>query len=522
MVIKQIFFENDARAKLISGIEKLSKAVGSTMGARGRTVLIESENVVGGVTISKDGVTVAKSINLYDPLENLAVKLVREAAEKTVLAAGDGTTTAVVLTESLIKSAMNELTDSSNVVAVTREMQNIKDLIINNLTEMSQKVSGKTLVDVATISANNDKGIGKLIASTYKAVGKNGIVTVENSNNHETYADVIKGMRIERGFTSNYFINDQKNQQCVLENPYVLITDSEITNLMSIQHILAEVISSKRPLLIVAELSQASMATLNMNVSKGIIKACHIVPPSFGYKKQTIMSDLAAALGGTFFSESTGDDLQLITPDDLGTAEKIIVTHGTTTIVGKRNDTVKSLLAELNENLKTESRKAEVKFLRERISSLSGSVGVIYVGADSDIEQKEKRDRVDDAVLAVAAAMEQGILPGGGTALMSALNCVDRKNDDPSFKTAMSIMESAMRSPFERINYNAGIVLSESDYIICSDGSMGIDVRNGGLCHMVDNGIIDAAKVTKSALSNAVSVATTILMTDAAITNVRE
>jgi chaperonin GroEL len=522
MIVKQLFFEDDARNKLISGIEKLSKAVGSTMGARGRTVLIESENVIGGVTISKDGVTVAKSINLYDPLENLAVKLVREAAEKTVLAAGDGTTTAVVLTEALIKSAMKEMKEDSNVVAVTREMQRIKDLLINELDTASQKVSGKTLIDVATISANNDKGIGKLIASTYKAVGKNGIVTVENSNNHETYADVIKGMRIDRGFTSNYFINDQKNQQCVLDNPLVLITDSEITNLMSIQRIFAKAIETKRPLLIIAELSQASMATLNMNVAKGIIKACHIVPPNFGFKKQTIMSDLAVALGGTYFSESTGDDLQLITPDDLGTAEKIIITQDTTTIIGKRNEAVKSLLAELNENLKVETRKTEVKFLRERISSLSGSVGVIYVGADSDIEQKEKRDRVDDAVLAVAAAIEQGILPGGGTALMSSFSRLENPRAEVSTGLAMKIMHSAMFAPFERINSNAGIKLEDSDYIICSDGSTGIDVRDGELCNMIESGIIDAAKVTKSALSNAVSVATTILMTDAAITNVRE
>ena len=530
MIVKQLFFEDDARKRLMSGIEKLAKAVGSTMGARGRTVLIESENHVGGLTISKDGVTVAKSINLEDPLENLAVQLVREAAEKTVAMAGDGTTTATVLTHSIVKNATEEIKDKKiNVVEVCRQLQILKDVVIDELQDMSTKLDGKFLKDVATISANNDEPLGKLIAKTYEKVGRRGVVTVENSPNHETEATVIKGLRFDRGWASKYFVNDEKSQSCVFQKPLILVADMEINTLQSIEQVIKYCIENKRPLVIIGELSQQALQTLNLNVARGTIKACQVLPPSFGAKRELLTSDIAVAVGAKYFSESTGDNLQLISPiTDLGTCDKIIISQDSTNIVVPQNEKAKELIKSLKERLQSTTSKHEIKNLKDRISNLSGSVGIIYVGADSDIEQKEKRDRVDDAVLAVAAAIEEGVLPGGGTALIRAFHKISNsfQHHSPTTeesKVAKDIMMKSISAPFIKILSNAGYSFNDIrvDEIIASDFGVGVDVRTGEYVDMMSMGIIDATKVTRVALTNAVSVATTILTTDTAITNIR-
>ncbi len=514
MIVKQVHLGDSGQEKLRAGIKKIAGAVKSTLGARGRTVLIESENHVGGITVTKDGVTVAKSINLYDPTENLAVMMMRQAAEKTATMAGDGTTTSIVLAEAIIDAAERYIDEDSNVTEVIREINSIAERIDAKLKKRSKKVSGRRLRDVATISANNDRKVGEMIAGAFEEVE---MVTVENSMNSETYVDIIKGMRIERGYTSKYFVTDQKKQECVMENPYVLITDHEISNLANIESILKPIVAQGKPLLIIGELSQNVLNTLNVNALQGKIKVCNIIPPNFGYRQKELLEDLAVALGGTYFSDDTGDDLSVIQLGDLGRAAKIVVRKDMTVIMHdeEMGDTITDHVEVLKKVVWTTDQKEERDFLQERIANLSGGIGVIHVGALTDIEQKEKRDRIDDAVCAVQAAIEGGILPGGGIAL---LNCMDLSDGDG---VASSIVRSALIAPFNQILGNAGVDGSVAVKDLVKDG-VGYDVRNDKVGDMIKMGIIDPANVTRNALENAVSVATTIMSTSSIITNVRD
>jgi chaperonin GroEL len=515
MIVKEIHFGENGQKKLKSGIKKIAGAVKSTLGARGRTVLIESENHVGGMTVTKDGVTVAKSINLYDPTENLAVMMMRQAAERTATVAGDGTTTSIVLAEAIIDAADKYLTPEHNVTEVIREINQLTSQVVDQLDKSSKKLSGKKLLDVATISANNDREVGKMISDAFKEVD---MVTVENSMTSSTYVEIIKGMKIDRGYTSKYFINDHKKQECVLDNPYVLISDHEINNLTSLERILLPIVQNNRPLLIIGELGQNALNTLNLNVTQGKIKACAVMPPSFGYRQKDLLGDLAVALGGTYFSEDTGDDLSLIDLEHLGKAAKVIVSKGMTVFMhqASREDAINGRIEELKE-LRDETTNAEDKnFINERIANLSGGVGVIYVGALSDIEQKEKKDRIDDAVCAVQAALEEGILPGGGIALLNAQKCIKSPN------IASVILIDALFAPFEQILINAGKDVGYIASNITNTVGFGYDVKNEKFGDMIKMGIIDPTKVTKNALLNAVSVATTIMSTNAIITNVRD
>jgi chaperonin GroEL len=513
MIVKQVHFGDEGQKKLKKGIKTIAGAVKSTLGARGRTVLIESENHVGGMTVTKDGVTVAKSINLYDPTENLAVMMMRQAAERTATVAGDGTTTSIVLAEAIIDAADKYLSENENVTEVIREINQITGQIVQKLDRRSKKLSGKKLVDVATISANNDKEVGKMIADAFSEVD---MVTVENSQTTSTYVEIIKGMKIDRGYASRVFINDFKKQECVLDNPYILISDHEINNIMNLERILVPIVAQGKSLLIIGELGQNALNTLNANVAGGKIKACAIMPPSFGYRKKDLLEDLAVALGGVYFSEDTGDDLSLIDLDSLGRATKVIVSSNMTVFMHSesREDAITERVSELKEMRDTATNDDEKNFLNERIANLSGGVGVIYVGALSDIEQKEKKDRIDDAVCAVQAALEDGILPGGGVALLDASYELARTN------AANDIMIDALQAPFRQIVTNAG---KNSDEILDTlPYGCGYDVKGEQYGDMIKLGIIDPTKVTKNALLNAVSVATTIMSTNAIITNVRD
>lgn len=517
MVVKHVHLGQNGQSKLKSGIKKIAGAVKSTLGARGRTVLIESENHVGGITVTKDGVTVAKSINLFDPTENLAVMMMRQAAEKTATVAGDGTTTSIVLAEAILDASEKFIDEDTNVTQVTRQINDIASEVTKHLDKKSKRVTGKRLLDVATISSNNDKELGSMIAGAFKEVD---VVTVENSMNSSTYVEIIKGMKIDRGMTSPYFITDQKKGECVLDNPYVLITDHEINNLVVIEEILKYCVINQKPLLIIGNLGQNALNTLNLNVAKGQIKACNIIPPSFGFRTKDLLDDLAAALGGTFFSESTGDDLSLARIDDLGRANKIVVSKAMSVIMPNAdrenniNERIEMLKDSKSEN---ESNKEMMDFVNERIANLSGGVGVIYVGALSDIEQKEKRDRVDDAVCAVQAAIEEGILPGGGIALKNYASIV---MGEP-LGSAENIMHFALQAPFRQIIDNAGKNYNDIEMNMLPFENEGYDVKNDKYGDMFKMGIIDPTKVTKNALLNAVSVATTIMSTNAIITNVR-
>jgi chaperonin GroEL len=515
MIVKEIHFGDDGQKKLKSGIKKIAGAVKSTLGARGRTVLIESENHVGGITVTKDGVTVAKSINLYDPTENLAVIMMRQAADKTATVAGDGTTTSIVLAEAIIDAADKYVNPEHNVTEVIRKINGITKNVVSNLEKRSKKVSGRRLYDVASISANNDTEIGKMIGDAFSEVS---LVTVENSMNSETRVEIINGMRIERGYTSPYFVTDQKKQECVLDNPYVLICDHEINNISNLEKILAPIVSQGKSLLIIGNIGPNALQTLNVNVYQGKIKACNIMPPSFGYRQKDLLKDLAVALGGTYFSEDTGDDLSIINLVDLGKASKVIVTKDMTVFMHNADvkDEIDNHISELKAMVDQTDDKIDREFLRERIANISGGIGVIYVGAQSDIEQKEKRDRIDDAVYAVMAALEEGILPGGGIALAECASLIDDSDD-----VASKIMYDALIAPFNQILINAGKNPKSIALNMFENKGWGYDVKNEKAGDMIKMGIIDPTKVTKNALLNAVSVATTIMSTNAIITNIR-
>ena len=518
MIVKQVSFD---RSKLISGIDTIADAVKSTLGARGQTVLIESEHHIGGLTVTKDGVTVAKSINLLDPTENLAVMMMRQAAETTATMAGDGTTTAIVLAQALIHDARESIGKQQNKTTILREIQSASREVISLLRKKSKSVSGKTLHNVATISANNDVDLGNIIAEAYDTVGDSGIVTVENSPGAETYCEVVGGMRVNRGYGSKHFVTDPRKDECILDNPYVLLTDQEIPTINSIEQILGPITQGNKSLLIIGNVSDKVMTTLNVNKVKGNIKVCVIQPPQFGWKSHELMKDLAVATGGRYMSEDTGDDTQLIQMADLGRVDKAIISQATTVLMKDPDpeirSSVDSLVAGLWEQHDSAERQDDKDFLKERMSVLTGGIGVIHVGASSDIEQKEKRDRVDDAVCATRAALEEGILPGGGVALRdcSTQFTMDDVMSDEAI-TARAILSRAMCAPFKRILDNGGM---ECDRV---DTGFGMDVKTGKVGSMMKMGIIDPTKVTISALENAVSVATTILSTNAIITNIRD
>lgn len=518
MIVKQVSFD---RSKLISGIDIIADAVKSTLGARGQTVLIESEQHVGGLTVTKDGVTVAKSINLLDPTENLAVMMMRQAAETTATMAGDGTTTAIVLAQALIHCASEVIGKQQNKTTILREIRSASLEVIDMLRKRSKSVGGKTLHNVATISANNDTDLGDIISDAYEMVGKSGIVTVENSAGSQTYCEVIGGMRVNRGYGSKHFVTDTRKDECVLDNPYILLTDQEIPTINSIEQILGPITKGNKSLLIIGNVSPAVMTTLNVNKVKGNIKVCVIQPPQFGWKSHELMKDLAVATGGRYMSEDTGDDTQLIQMADLGRVEKAIISQGTTVLMKTHDEeskaSVDSLVSGLWEDHDSADRQDDKDFCKERMGVLTGGIGVIHVGANSDIEQKEKRDRVDDAVCATRAALEEGILPGGGVALRdcSTQFTMDDDTSDEAI-TARGILGTAMRAPFAQILENGGM-----DCDVTKSGH-GMDVKTGNQGDMMKMGIIDPTKVTISALENAVSVATTILSTNAIITNIRD
>ena len=518
---KQLHFEKEGQSKLIEGISKMASAVKSTLGPMGNTVLIESPDHTHGITVTKDGVTVAKSIALVDPVENLAVRMMREAADKTATLAGDGTTTAIVLTESLVKSGIGNIKSTDNKTEILRELLSETKNVIKELATMSKPVTKKMLSDVASISANNDSGIGKIIAKTYNSVGKNGIVTVEKSQTSETYNEVTDGLKVDRGYTSNLFVNNHKKDECILEDVHILVSDAEVTNLLTIENVLKPIIQEGKKILIVAPCSTNVINTLAANVMKNNLKICNITPPSFGYKQHELMQDIALTVGATYFSEKTGDDLSIVEFKDLGHASKVIVGKDSTIIIKDNNDIedkVEERVKQLWEAHDLANKKPEKDFILSRIASLTGGIGVIYVGGNTDLEQKELYDRVDDAVCAVRSALLEGILPGGGLALYTFYKKTQEKElneKNKSKKIAYAILADALRAPLVQILDNAGLDeknIYPSENIVL--GINGYDVKNGLYGDMIKMGIIDPMKVTKTALQNAVSVAITILSTN--------
>ena len=522
---KDLQFGHDGRKKLISGVVKMSRAVKSTLGPSGNTVLIESPNHTHGITVTKDGVTVAKSIDLIDPSENLAVKMMKEAADRTATSAGDGTTTAIVLTEGLVLGGLEHIKDEMNRTDVLRHMVDISNKVVDKLRRKAKKVSTSMLLDVASISANNDREIGRIISEVYKDVGKTGVVTVERSQTSETYAETTKGLKFDRGYLSPLFINDVKKDECVFEDVMVLVADMEIANILQIENVLKPIITEGKKLLMISPCNSNVVNTLAANSMKGNLKVVAVPPPNFGYKQHELMQDIAISVGATYYSEKTGDDLSHINYGDLGHASKVIVSKDKTVIIrssAKADEkAIEERVAQLWEAHKQATRKADKDFILERIASLTGGIGVIFVGGNTDIEQKELYDRVDDAVCAVRSALEEGILPGAGKALLDeTAELVYEESDSAEYKAAVEIVRNALMAPFQQILANAGLKPSD----VYKEGTPvghGYNLKTGQMGDLIQMGVIDPLKVTRSALQNAVSVATTILSTNAIITMAR-
>ena len=521
---KDLHFNEQGQSKLVDGIAKMSLAVKSTLGPMGNTVLIESPQHTHGITVTKDGVTVAKSIQLLDPVENLAVQIMREAASRTAANAGDGTTTAIVLTEALVQNGIDHLFESKNKTQVLRDLVSETNKIVDNLKKSSKTVTKSKLLDVATISANNDKTVGKIIADTYNSVGKNGIVTVEKSQGSETTFETTNGIKIERGYSSPLFINNHKKDECIMEDVHILVSDAEINNILVIENILKPIINEGKKLLIVAPCSQNVINTLAANVMKNSLKLCAIIPPSFGYKQHELMQDIALSVGATYFSQQTGDDLSVINFADLGKASKIIIGKDSSIIL-KDNQSVddqkiNKRVDQLWDAHKITTKKEDKEFILSRIASLTGGVGVIYVGGNTDLEQKELFDRVDDAVCAVRSALEEGILPGGGLALYrEGVKCLDDVKNSPK-KIAKAILGHSLQEPLLQIYKNAGEEFVKPSKQMLNK-NQGMDIKTGEKGDLIKLGVIDPLKVTKEALQNAVSVAVTILSTNAIVTMAR-
>ena len=507
-IVKDLNFGDQAKSKIIAGVRKLAQAVRSTLGASGKCVVYEDGR--GKPVITKDGVTVAESVVLYDPVENMGATLIKEAARNTVKEAGDGTTTATVLAEALINE-VNALKDQETI-------RNIKSGIVSGLEKVNDyldlvkiDVKNDMLDNVAGISCNNDANLGAIIADAYKKVGNDGVVLMEESETNDTYVELVDGVQLECGIKSPHFITDTEKQRAVLENPLILIVSSEIPNVRKIQNVLEFVIKNNRSLLIVAPVAQQVKSALLMNKVKGNIKVNIIDPPGFGPTKQDTTKDLAILTGATVINEELGDDLDAISLDVLGEAEKVVTDDKNTVITLEEVvEGVSERIKEVRKLHKKEKNGFLKKKLEQRIAMLSGSVGIIKVGADSKVELKEKKDRVEDAIYATKAALKEGIVPGGGIALLNASERI------PSENIGETILLNAIKAPYQTILSNAGI--EQNEELVAGNG---INVITGDEVDMIEAGIIDPVLVTKTALKNAVSVVNTIISADCVISNIR-
>ena len=507
-IVKNLNFGIDAKEKVFKGIDKLTKAVSSTLGASGKCVILEDNK--GKPIITKDGVTVAESIILLDPVENMGATLLKEAAKQTVQDAGDGTTTATLLAHSILKKA-----DSDH----NEQIRNIKDginsavkKVVKHLEKKSIPVTGKMIDQVATISTNNDSNLGQLIGKAFKEVDETGVVIMEPTDNNETYVEVVDGVQYDKGLLSNHFITNKQKKTAELENPLVLIIESEVTSIRTIQSVLEFVIKNNKSLLIIADMEQPVISALAMNKIKGNIKINVINAPTYGVNKKDTLDDLAMLTGATIINEDLGDNLDLIQPEYLGQCIKSTTDDNETIIqVNEPSDEVNKILEEVKKELKKTKAPGDIIRLEKRLARLSAKVAVVKVGASSEVELKEKQDRVEDAICATKAAIKEGIVSGGGIALLNASQQIKPKS------VGEEILLEAIKEPFNCILENAGIEVdsfpTKTDY--------GINVVTGDMVNMIESGIIDPLLVTKSALKNAASVATTILSTDCVINNLR-
>jgi chaperonin GroEL len=506
-IVKNLNFGEEAKVNVFKGIEKLTKAVSSTLGASGKCVLLE--NAVGNPVITKDGVTVANSIILRDPVENMGATLIKEAARKTVQEAGDGTTTATVLAHAILKEAYKLNINSRDL---KNGINSAVDKVIKYLESIAVEVKGDMIDHVATISTNNDKKLGQIIGDAFRSVNETGVVMMEPTQLSKTEIEIVEGVQYDKGLKNSHFVTNKANKSAELDNPLVLLLESPITTIRQIQSVLEYVIKNNKPLLIIGDLDEPVISALAMNKVKGNIKINVIDGPTYGISKKDTLDDLSLLTGATIINEDLGDDTNLIQPNYLGTCIKSITTHSETILqVEEPSEDIKEIIKSIKEELKNDVGSHNVVKLEKRLARLAAKIAIVKVGANSDIELKEKTDRVEDAICATKAAIKEGIVPGGGIALLNAAKYIKAKSEGEQ------VLLDAIKAPFNVILENAGIV----DYPELKRKGQGLNVVTGNMVNMISNGIIDPLLVTKSALQNAASVATTILSTDCVINNLR-
>ena len=524
---KDIKFDSDARDGLKRGVDALANAVKVTLGPKGRNVIISKS--FGSPTVTKDGVSVAKEVELEDELENMGAQMVKEVASKTNDLAGDGTTTATFLAQSIVKEGIKNVAAGANPMDLKRGIDKAVQAIIIDLEKQAQKVgnSSEKIKQVAAISANNDNTIGDLIATAFEKVGKEGVITVEEAKGMETYVDVVEGMQFDRGYLSPYFVTDADKMIADLENPYILLFDKKISNLNEILPILEPVAQSSRPLLIIAEdVDGQALATLVVNKLRGGLKIAAVKAPGFGDRRKAMLEDIAILTGGTVISEERGFSLENATLDLLGTAETITIDKDNSTIVNGNGDAeaIKARVNQIKAQIETTTSDYDKEKLQERLAKLAGGVAVLYVGAASEVEMKEKKDRVDDALHATRAAVEEGIVAGGGVALVRTKKTLEKiATENLDETTGIQIVNKAIESPLRTIVENAGgegsVVINK---VLEGNKNFGYDAKSETYVDMLEAGIIDPKKVTRVALENAASVAGMILTTECALIDIKE
>jgi chaperonin GroEL len=519
---KQIEFNSDARAKLKAGVDALANAVKTTLGPKGRNVVIGKK--FGAPHITKDGVTVAKEIELKDPVENMGAQMVKEVASKTADIAGDGTTTATVLAQALVTAGLKNVTAGANPIDLKRGIDKAVGHVVRELKNISQEVGSNTdkIKQVATISANNDEMIGSLIAEAMKVVGNDGVITVEEAKGTETEVKTVEGMQFDRGYLSPYFVTNQEKMTTEMDSPYILLVDKKISSMKELLPVLEPVVQSGQGLLIIAEdLDGDALGTLVVNRIRGALKIAAVKAPGFGEKRKEMLQDLAVLTGATVISEDMGLSLSDANMSHLGSAEKIEITKDKTTIINGNGETqlIHDRVSQIRTQIDQATSDYEKEKLQERLAKLAGGVAVLYIGAPTETEMKEKKDRVDDALAATRAAVEEGIVPGGGVALIrciAALDDVNTLNEDE--KLGVAIVRKSLESPLYQIVANAG---DNSDMIVhfvkTNTGAYGYNARTGEFGDMLEMGIIDPTKVTRTAIENAASIASMLLMTECVI-----
>jgi chaperonin GroEL len=526
MAAKQLQFDEHARHALLRGVEKLSRAVKATLGPRGRNVVLDKK--FGSPTITKDGVTVAKEIELEDPYENIGAQLVREVASKTSDIAGDGTTTATVLAEAIYKEGLKNVTAGANPTDLQRGIQKAVDAITEELARISKKVKDKEEIkQVATVSANWDTTIGEIIADALDKVGKDGTVTVEEAKGIETSLDVVEGMQFDKGYLSPYFVTNAEDLEAVLENAYVLIHEKKISNLKDMLPLLEKIAKSSRPLLVIAEeVEGEALATLVVNKLRGTIQVCAVKAPGFGDRRKAMLEDIAVLTGAPrVISEDLGIKLENITLEDLGRAKRIVVDKENTTIIegaGKTSD-IQGRVSQIRRQIEETTSDYDKEKLQERLAKLAGGVAVINVGAATETALKEKKARVEDALHATRAAVEEGIVPGGGVALIRAQKALDKLDVTGDEKIGVNIIRRAVEQPLRTLVENAGgegsVVVNE---VKGRKGNEGYNVATGEYVDLVKAGVVDPTKVTRSALQNAASISGLLLTTECVVTELPE